>query len=377
MIELKNTPEHIELVKAMGSNNGQVASEAANAFADGIWPVIQLVLMQMGTASLIYTDYAFDEDTAPVIPLDFLHGEGQNIVQTWSAGIGGGLPTSEMYTSDEARVSYYNLQSAVSFRKKFARKSLLNILANSVERMINEILVKQELQAWAVIMKGNAQASTPVNGVATQHIVTAGTQGVLLLDDLSGLITKARRINHAYSDGTPVVPYSKGVTDLFVSPEVMAQIRAFAYNPMNTKVGVAAGTAGAGYAATAIPLPDAIREGIYRSAGTQEIFGINLTDLNELGTSGKYNTLFSLNATGNIAPGGGTFVNGTNQVLMGIDLTKKAFIRGVETNSDTGGTVTVQMDDQFPLRAERVGFWARVTEGRILCDSRATISLII
>ena len=377
MIELKNTPEHVELVKAMGSRNGQVSAEAAEAFASGIWPVIQMVLQQAGTASLIYTDYAFDEDTAPIIPLDFLHGEGANVVQTWSAGIAGGLPTSEMYSSDEARVSYYELESAVSFRKKFARKSLLNILSNSVERMTNEILVKQELQAWAVIMQGLAQASTNVNGTATAHTKAAGSTGVFLLDDLSKLITLSRRINHSYADGTPVVPYSKGITDIFVSPEVKAQIRAFAYNPMNSKIGQVAGTSSAGYAATAVPLPDAVRESIYNSAGSSELFGISITDLNELGIGGKYNTLFSLFATGNITPANGTFSASANEVLVGIDLTRKAYARAVETNSDTGGTVVVNVDDQFPLRADRIGFWSKVQEGRLLMDARSTLGLIL
>ena len=153
MIQLKKTPEHIELVKAMGSRNKTVSMEAAEAFAAGIWPVIQQVIQQAGTASLIYNDYEFDEDTAPTLPLDFLHGEGVNTVPTWSAGINGGLPTSEMFTSDELRLSYYDIDSAVSFRKQYARKSNLNVLSNSVERMINEILIKQELQSWAVICR--------------------------------------------------------------------------------------------------------------------------------------------------------------------------------------------------------------------------------
>ena len=300
-MQLQNTKEHIELVQALGSRKGDVSMQAAEAMAAGIWPVIQQVLMQSGTASLIYTDYSFEEDTAPTIPLDFLHGEGANVVQTWSAGIGGGLPTSEVYTSDEARVSYYEVESAVSFRKKFARKSNLNIISNSIERMINEILVKQELQAWAVICQGLAQAGTVVNGTLTGHTKPASTAGVFLLDDLSKLITLSRRINASYANGTPVNPYSKGITDIFISPEVKQQIRAFAYNPMNTTIGKAAGTSGSGYAATAVALPDAVREEIYKSAGTSELFGINITDLNELGVSGKYNTLFGAYATGNIA----------------------------------------------------------------------------
>jgi len=379
MIELKNTPEHVELVKAMGSRNGQVSAKAAEAFAAGIWPVIQMVLQQAGTASLIYNDYAFDEDVAPIIPLDFLHGEGANVVQVWGAGINGGLPTSEMYTSDEARVSYYDLESAVSFRKKFARASSLPILSNSVERMINEILVKQELQAWAVIMQGLAQASTLVNGTQTVHTKAAGTTGLFLLDDLSKLITLSRRINTSYAQGTPVTPYSKGITDLFISPEVKAQIRAFAYNPMNAKVGpTVPGSTLANYTATtAVALPDAVRQSIYDSAGTSDIFGINITDLNEFGIGGKYNNLFGVFATGNITPAGGAFSTSANEVLVGIDLTRKAYARAVESNGDTGGTVTVQVDDQFPLRVDKIGFWGRVREGRILMDARSTLGLII
>lgn len=377
MINLKNDPQAVELVKAMGSRNGQVSMEAAEAFAAGIWPVIQLVLQQAGTASLIYSDYAFDADTAPIIPLDFLHGEGANVVQTWSASMGGGLPTSETYTSDEARLSYYDIESAVSFRKKFARASNLPILSNSVNRMINEILVKQELQSWAVIMQGVAQASTNVNGVNTVHTVPAGTAGVFLLDDLSNVITKSRRINVSYAAGTPVTPYSKGITDLFVSPEIKAQIRAFAYNPMNTKVGPTAGTSSAGYTNAFIALPDEVRAQIYNSAGTSSLFDINITDLNELGTSQKYNNLFGIFATGNIAPGNNAFSSATYQVLVGIDISRRAYVRGVETNGDTNGTVTVNVDDQFPLRADKLGFWGHVRESRALLDARSTIALIV
>ncbi len=382
MIELKKTPEHIELVKAMGSRNKQVSAEAAEAFAAGIWPVIQEVLMQAGTVSLIYNDYAFDEDTAPTVPLDFLYGEGQNVINTWSAGINGGLPTSEMYSSDELRLSYYDIDSAVSFRKQFARKSNLSILSNSVERMINEMLIKAELQGWAVICRALGEASSKVLGVSTAHTKAAGTTGVFLLDDLSKLITLSRRINQSYAGGTPVSPYSKGITDLFVSPEIKAQIRAFAYNPMNTKLGpTAVGATVANYTnTTAIPLPESIREEIYKNAGSSSLFDISITDLNELGIGGKYNKLFAAYATGNITPAGGSFADATNEVLFGIDLTKRAFIRGVQTsnqNPGDGATVSVMVDDQFTMRADKVGFWAGTRESRACADARAILGLIV
>ena len=62
MIKLKNTPEQVELVKAIGSRDPAVSRPAAEAYAAAIGPVIKEVLLQAGTASLIYKDYEFNED---------------------------------------------------------------------------------------------------------------------------------------------------------------------------------------------------------------------------------------------------------------------------------------------------------------------------
>ena len=52
-IKLKNTPEQVELIKALGSKNRLVAAEASEAFAAFLGPVIQRVILQAGTASQI------------------------------------------------------------------------------------------------------------------------------------------------------------------------------------------------------------------------------------------------------------------------------------------------------------------------------------
>ena len=55
-LKLKNTPEQVELIKAMGSKNQLGAREASEAFAAFIGPVGSKVLTMAGTAGLIYTD---------------------------------------------------------------------------------------------------------------------------------------------------------------------------------------------------------------------------------------------------------------------------------------------------------------------------------
>ena len=43
-LKLKNTPEQVELIKAMGSKNQLVAREAQEAFAAFLGPVVRRVL---------------------------------------------------------------------------------------------------------------------------------------------------------------------------------------------------------------------------------------------------------------------------------------------------------------------------------------------
>ncbi|NBV99977.1 MAG: hypothetical protein EBR67_10850, partial [Proteobacteria bacterium] len=149
-IKLKNTPEQVELVKAMGSRDTTVAREASEAFAAFIGPVISKVLMQAGTASAIYTDAPYDEDDNPSLPLDLWFDQNQDYVTVWSQSVAGGLPSSTVEGFSELKVSTYRLDSAVSFLKRYARRGRLDVISKAVERMSNEVLVKQERNAWAV-----------------------------------------------------------------------------------------------------------------------------------------------------------------------------------------------------------------------------------
>jgi len=69
-LKLKNTPEQIELVKAMGSKDVSVSREASEAFAAFLGPVIQQVINQASTSGAIYQDASYDEDDHPSFPLD-------------------------------------------------------------------------------------------------------------------------------------------------------------------------------------------------------------------------------------------------------------------------------------------------------------------
>ena len=87
-LKLKETPEQIELIKALGSKSPAEAAQAAEAFAAFIAPVAQKVLAQAGTAGLIYRDSLYDEDDSPSIPLDLYYDEGRRLRQRLVSGHG-------------------------------------------------------------------------------------------------------------------------------------------------------------------------------------------------------------------------------------------------------------------------------------------------
>ena len=350
-LKLKNTPEQVELIKAMGSKDANVAREATQAFAAFIGPVVSKVLMQAGTASAVYTDLAFDEDDNPSIPLDLWVGEGEGYTTVWSQNVAGGLPTSNVEGFSELKVSTYRLDSAVSMLKRYVRRARLDVVSKAVERMTNEVLVKQERNAWAVILKALVEARS--NGA--DHIESI-SGGALTLAGLNTMITTVKRINTSYAAGSTDSSY--GLTDLFVSPEIKGDIRAFAYNPVG--------------AASSTDLPAGVREDIYRNAGTQEIYGISIHGLVEFGVGKKYNTLFD-----DLSAGTPTFNGATAEILVGLDLSKDAFVRPVARNSETGGTFSALPDDQFTTRADKVGFYGSLEEGRVCLDGRAVAGLIV
>jgi hypothetical protein len=168
-------------------------------------------------------------------------------------------------------------------------------------------------------------------------------------------MTLVKRINTSYAGGTTTDSY--GLTDLFVSPEIKADIRSFAYQPFTTGGGT--------------NLPDAAREEIYRGAGTESLYGVSIHELVELGVDGKYNALFTA------FKGQQTFDAAHQELVVGLDLSREAFIRPIARQAESGGTFTVLPDDQFVARSEKTGFYGSLEEGRVCIDARAIAGLLV
>jgi hypothetical protein len=370
-IQLKKTPEQIALVKDMASKNRVTAENAREALAVFIRPVIQEVINNASTTGLIYQDVEFDQNQEASIPLDTYYDQAAGLFTIWSQNMAGGLPSNFTHDVAELKVQTYNLDSAISLSTKYIEQSRLDVLSKALTRLANEVMLKQDFNGWMVILKTLANATTK----GKQHVFRAGTAGVLQLEEFNKLLTRSRRINASFDNGTPDPSGAniKGVTDLFLSPEMMEQIRALAYQPVNTRQ--------AGSGTSSIPATDALRDQIFRNGGAASLYDIDLHELNELGENFKYNQLFAKFAgatsyTKDDGTGGAVFAPATTELVVGFDRSREGLYRPVQT-VDGGGQYSVENDEQWTNRSKRIGFFVSVNEGRICADSRIMSGCIV
>lgn len=369
-ITLKRTPEQIELVKAMASKNKSVAIEAQTALAEFIGPVLAEVINNAPTLSNLFTPLQFNADDNPSIPLDLYYDvAAEDYITVWSQSVAGGLPTNQVLpTVSEMKIHTYTLDSALSFDKRYAAKSRLDVVSKTFTRLAQEILFKQEKTSANLILGTLANAVT--NG--KKHVQRSSVNGRFLLADLNELFTLAKRINTSWLGGTPDVRQSRGITDLIVSPEVVQELRAMAYNPINT-----VGTV------TNIPATDEMRMAVYNSAGIPEFYGVSIMEINELGRNQRFNTIFDNVAGGTLytnASGGGSaaFDGAAEEILIGIDRTRDSLIRAVAVDGDNGGAeFSLMADDQYSIRQNKIGYFGSLEEGRMVLDQRALVGKIV
>ena len=379
-ITLKRTPEQVELIKAMASRNRSVAYDAQVALAEFIGPVLAEVINNAPTLSNLFTTLQYNADDNPSIPLDLYYDiTDEDYITVYSQSVAGGLPTNQVLpTTSEMKVATYSLDSALSFDRRYAAKHRMDVVAKTFTRMAQEILLKQERTSATLTMAALAAATT--NG--KQHVQRSNQTGRFLLADLNELLTLAKRVNTSWANGTPATGARAGLTDILVSPEIVEQIRAMAYNPINTVAGVTGTTGTPAGSSVGIAAPDEMRMAVYNSAGIPSFYGVSILEFNELGKGQKFNTIFDTAAgtteyTKADGTGSAQFNGATTEILVGIDRSRDSLIRVVATDPESNSEFTLVADDQYSIRQNKIGYFGSLEEGRVILDNRALVGKIV
>ncbi len=382
-VDLKRTDKQVALIKQLGSRNRTESLAAAEAIAQIVQEPLLQVIEQAPVISNLFEGITYARGTPPSLPLaTFFDVRQRNYLQTWTQTQPGGNGSNFVQGASEIFAQVYDLWSAASLNKNYAEAANLRVVAATLERLAQEILIKRNNNAASILM--NALATSVIDGNASNtnpgnyQVYRANTQGVFQLDDFNQILTKYRRIVSSWVGGTPV-GIRASISDLLGSPEWIAQIRAIAYNPQNTR-GVPDSAE-----STVLGAPDSLRESIFKAAGNPELFGITLQEYNEFGlyvaatNQGVYNQLFSTYAGSNAYAGYGgvgtaTFAPTTEQLVIGLNTAMFDLVRLSETGES--GTYEVQADDSFTLRSGKVGWTSHIREGYLSVDNRAKLGWI-
>ena len=376
-ITLKRTPEQIELIQAMGSKNRDTAYEAQVALAEFIGPVINEVVNNAPTLSNLFTPLQYNADDNPSIPLDVYYDiSDEDYINVYSTNAPGGLPTNQVTpTHSEMKLMTYKLDTAVSFDKKYASRSRLDVVSKSFTRAAQEILLKQERTSGNLLLGALSAGSTTVNGTAKKHTIQANQANRFLLDDLNAMMTLAKRIRPSWAGGTPTGG-NAGITDLIVSPETVEDLREMAYNPINTRD---ADGAVAASADNLVAAPDSVRAPLFQSAGIPEFYGVSVMEIHELGPNSKFQKIWNVLDSSSIDnnPNGGRSaqtVGDDDDLVLGIDRSRDAFVRAIAVDQETGSEFNLVADDQYSIRQAKVG---SIEEGRVVLDDRALVAVAV
>lgn len=388
-IKIERTAEQVELVKAMASKNREVAYEAQAALGDFIGPVLAEVIAQAPTLSNLFTSLQFNSEDNASIPLDLYHDiTDEDYIQIWAQNAPGGLPTNQVApVQQELKFTTYKLDSALSFDKRYAARSRMDVVSKTFTRMAQEILLKQDKTSASIILSALGNAQT--NGLS--HVVPSVQEDRFLLADLNKLFTLCKRIATSWAGGTPADRRGRGVTDLIVSPEIVEEIRGMAYNPINTVSNVthSDGSGGVVQGGGDIAGTEALRERVFNSAGIPEFYGVSIMEIHEMGTGQKWNKLFksvagtditgpvTTNATASNLDNQLAFSDSGDELIIGIDLSRESMIRAVSTDSESGSEFDLVVDDQFVSRSQKIGYYGSLEEGRMLLDDRVLTGIIV
>ena len=380
-IKFKNTERQVQLLKDTVSKDKVKALTAQEAFAALMQPVVNEVLQQADTTAGMWETFTFNEGDDPSLPLDPFRNLLDEYISYWTQEVAGGLPRNHVsLPTDEIKFTTYNLDSAISWDKKFARKGRLDVIGGFLTRMVQELLLKTNRNSWATLMTSVANASHNINGTASSHVFRATTTDAFNMDEMNYWFTLMRRLNASWASGTPTES-GRRLADLWCSPEFVEKIRSLAYNPVNT-LG-ANNVAGTQYSGV-VTLSEAQRQALLNTAGAENFMGVNLNILDELGEGTyKYNVLF------NEAAGATTYSNKAAGGTAAFDHTAEEIVIGlgpgtvgfrpteISDSEDNPSAFVLQPDDQYQTRSEKVGYYGKISLGHLIIDTRSQSGFII
>jgi hypothetical protein len=324
------TDPHLNELLVKSGNNDRVAALAAqHELAVALQGQIREAFLEGDIVDGLFTQIPFNPGAEIIFPLDLIVPGSERDFSAYTIPNHGRIPERHV-ESDSVTVQTYDVGSSIDWLLKFARDARWDIVGRAMAILEATFVRKMNLDGWQTVIA----AAVDRGEVVYDSAATAGkfTKRLISLMQL-----RMRRLG----GGNTATLNPIQLTDVFVSPEGMEDMREWDLTVVD----------------------DVTRREIFkgtRVGGIQNIFGVDLHELLELGEDQAFQNYF-LQLGGELATGGDT------EMVLGLDMSNPdIFVNPVRQAIEV-------FEDETLHRQRRAGFYGWGEHGFAVLDNRRVI----
>ena len=326
--EFKPTPELTDLLVKSGSLQREESLAANSQFAKALELPIRQGILNGDILDGIFEPITLSQSATPEFPLDFLAPGTEKDFVAYTVPNHGYIPERHV-EGDYVMVPTYDIGASIDYLLKYARDARWDVVGRAMEVLESSFVKKMNDDGWHTLLA----AGVDRNIVVYDSDAAAG-------QFTKRLVSLMKTVMRRNGGGNSASNNRGLLTDLYVSPEAMEDIRNWGVDQVD----------------------EITRREIYTAGdGTlNRIFGVNLHDLDVLGEGQEYQLFYSSALTGSLP-------SGDSEIVVGLDLRKRdSFIMPIREQ--------VQIfEDESLHRQKRAGFYGWAEQGFAVLDNRRVL----
>jgi hypothetical protein len=322
------TAELTELLMRSGSSNRETSLAANAEFAKALELPLRQAILNGDILNGIFEPIQLAQSATPEFPLDFLAPGTEKDYVAYTIPNHGYIPERHV-EGDYVMVPTYDVGSSIDYLLKYARDARWDVVGRAMEVLEASFVKKMNDDGWHTLLAAGVDRNIVVydsDANASQFT--------------KRLVSLMKTVMRRNGGGNSASNNRGMLTDLYVSPEAMEDIRNWGIDQVD----------------------ETTRREIYTAAdgSLNRIFGVNLHDLDELGVGQQYQLFYSDTLAASLP-------SGDTEIVVGLDLRKRdSFIMPVRQE------VQIFEDDTLH-RQKRAGFYGWAELGFAVLDNRRVL----
>ena len=331
----KPTAEMIDLLKKTGSQNYNEAKAAMRALGQALQIPLRQGLLHGDILDGIFSVEELDPGATAEYPLDFFQQHNDDDYIAYTIPYEGAIPQRAI-AGDVVTVNTFDVGNAIDWPLKYSRQARWNIVARAMEVLEAGFIRKMNTDGWRVIISAGAGRTDYLGGAPMVFDSTAAAGQFT-----KRLVSLMKTVMARLAGGNSASPNKARLTDLYISPEALEDIREWDQDEVD----------------------DFTRREIFTAADDggplARIYGVNLHPIHELGVGQEYQNFFD---TLGLSMGASD-----EEIVVGLDLSSNdSFVMPVKE------PLTV-FEDMNLHRRRKAGFYAWQEHGFVALDGRRVL----